>query len=251
MRLLSAALVGLALFATPAVALTNGPQLAAQAAEGLQALQRHAAEVAAAGKRMDLTTAPARDYLGRIIDAKGLAGLPAPSASDLPWMIELLQSVSAVNRTLLFFGADPKQVNFSSPPQVLIQNAKQYQDQLTSTFVFQMRLFPRIIVGVDAFAATLTPVERNSKVRQDGLAKMQRGSVESIQGALGFAADPQTSAENVRLITTAVSDTVAVWNKFATADDRRLFAHIISAIRTKPIDGKTDGNLAALSSALD
>jgi hypothetical protein len=98
---------------------------------------------------------------------------------------------------------------------------------------------------------TLPVADRNSKVRQDGLAKMRRGAVESIQGALGFAADTGTKGENVRIITTAVAETVNVWIKFTTAEDRELFARFVSAIRAKPLDGKSDGNLAAIGAVLN
>src|SRR5262245_21253349 len=111
MRRLSAALFGLLLVTAPAVALTTGPQLAAQAMEAAAELHVQAAEAAAAGKRMDLTTTAARDNLNRALDAKSLAALPAPSAKDIPWMLDLLQSANTVNLTLLFFGADASKVN--------------------------------------------------------------------------------------------------------------------------------------------
>jgi len=251
MRPLRLALFGLVLFAAPALAQTNGPSLGAKAVENAKALQAHATEVAAAGKRMDLTRAPARDHFQKIIDLKGLAALPAPAASDMPWMIEVLQAVTITNRSVLFFAADPAKFSAPDTQATLLKNVRQYEDELAALSVFQIKLMPRLMVAADAFMATLSAEERASKVRQEGFAKMRRGYIEAIQGALGFAADPQTKGSNVQAITTAVSESLTVWTKIATPDDRKTLSYIVAALREKPVDGKTNGNLAALTSALN
>jgi hypothetical protein len=60
----------------------------------------------------------------------------------------------------------------------------------------------------------------------------------------------ETKVSNVRIITTALSETIDTWSTFAEAEDRTRLAELIDAARTKPIDFKTDENLTAMASAL-
>jgi hypothetical protein len=106
MRRICSAIVGLMLLAAPAAA-RDGRQVATAAAEAARALQQQAIQAAAAGKRLDMTTAPASDNFSRIFDTKSFDGLPPINAGDLPWMIDWLVAVRNANFTLLYFGADP------------------------------------------------------------------------------------------------------------------------------------------------
>src|SRR5581483_7608636 len=119
------ALVGLTLFAAPAAA-GDGKQAAAQAVEAAQGLQHYAAEVAAAGGRMDFVHGPGAAYLQRVFDQASFASLPASAKSDqtsdptadLAWLMDWFGAVQSVNNTILYFGADPKRLTTLSQEQI-------------------------------------------------------------------------------------------------------------------------------------
>src|SRR4051794_14838238 len=102
MRHIFGAFLGLMLLAAPAGA-TDGKQAAAQATEAAKGLQQYATEAAAAGQRMDLGKGAGAGYLRRVFDQASFANLPAPAASDMPWLLDWFGAVRTANYTILYF----------------------------------------------------------------------------------------------------------------------------------------------------
>jgi hypothetical protein len=248
MRRICSAIVGLTLLAAPAAA-SDGRQTASAAAEAARALQQQAAQIAASGGRLDMTVAPASDNLRRILDVTSFDKLPPISAADMAWIIDWLVAVRTTNFTLLYFGADPRQPMRLSPEK-LERNVNQYEDEIARVMVFSQKLFPRALATAQAFFETLPEKDRNSKVRLDGFARMMSGYLESVEGALGFAAPNGTKAANVRAIAAALHDSAPVWTEIAQPDLRKRFAGLVTVARGKTADKETVVHLRAIEAAL-
>ena len=248
MRRICSAIVGLMLLAAPAVA-GDVRQAATAASEAARALQQQAVQIAASGGRLDMTAAPASENLRRILDTRSFDELPDISAADMAWLIDWLVAVRTANYTLLYFGADPKQPT-RLDPAALARNVSQYEDELARMMVFSQKLIPRALATAREFMETLPEKERNSKVRLDGFAQMMTGYMESVEGALGFAAADETKAANVRLIAAALRDSAPIWIELATPDLRQRFAGIVTAARGKTRDKNASEHLRAIEAAL-
>lgn len=248
MRRICSAIVGLMLLAAPAAA-SDGRHVATAAAEAARALQQQAIQIAAAGKRLDMTTALASDNFSRIFDTKRLDELPPISAGDMAWMVDWLVAVRTANLTLLYFGADPKQP-MRIDQAALARNVNQYEDEIARMMVFSQKLFPRLLATAQAFMEALPEKERNSKVRLDGFAKMMSGYLESVEGALGFAAADGTKTANARAIAEALRESAPIWIEIATPDVRKRFAGFVTAARGKTADAETATHLRAIEDVL-
>ena len=248
MRRICSALAALMLLAAPTAA-SDGRQVAGAAAEAARALQQQAARIAASGGRLDMAAGPASENLRRILDTKNLDELPPLSASDMSWLLDWLVVVRTVNFTFLYFGADPKQPMRLAPAQMQ-HNVNQYEDEIARVMVFSQKLFPRVLATAQAFMETLPEKERSSKVRLDGLAQMMSGDLQSVEGALGFAAADGTKPANVRMIAAALQESAPVWIEVARTDIRTRFAGILRIARGKAENKATADHLRAIEAAL-
>ena len=239
------ALLGLMLLAAPAAA-SDGKRAAVQATEAGRAFARLAAETAAAGKRIDFTTAPASGYVARIFDANAFAALLPPGATDMPWMLDWFGAARNASFTILYFGADPKQIE-SFPPDRIQRNLDQYGDQFAAGSAFLLRMYPRMMSTVQAFMATLSDEQRNSPVRQDGLAKMRSGQLEAVLGALVFAAEGGSKPENIRIMMAALRETADSWTGLVVPKDRAQVRTLLATALSKYSDEETAKSLLAVS----
>jgi hypothetical protein len=248
MRRIYLAILGLMLLALPAAA-SDGRHAAARAVASAQALQHQAAQAAAAGKRLDLTVAPASEHLRRIFDAKTFSELPPVAASDMPWITDWLGAARTTNYTLLYFGADPKRP-MQLEPAAFARNVQEYEDQIAIAITFQQRLFPRALETAHAFLESL-PQQDRTPVRLEGLAKMVDGYLESVRGALGFAADSTTKPANARMIAAAVRKSAEIWITFTEADTRKPFIDLLTAAQQQIKDKETAQHFRAIQAALE
>jgi hypothetical protein len=247
MRRICLAILGLMLLAAPAAA-SDAEQAAARAVAAAQALKQQAVETAAAGKKLDFTSGPASEYLNRIFDSKAFAELPPAADSDMPWMLDWIGAVTTTNHTLLDFGSDPKrttQPDFA----VLARNVHDYEDQITVAMVFQQRLFPRVLESGYEFLASLPEAER-TPVRLEGLAKMVDGYLDSVKGALGFAADSTIKPTNARMIAAAARASAELWIELTEEDARREFVALVTAAQRQTKDKETAQHFRAIQAAL-
>ena len=243
------ALFGLILLATPAVA-GDGKQAAAQAVEAARGLQHHAAEVAAAGQRIDFAKAPAADYFQRVFDSASLAALPAPAAADMPWVSEWFSALNSANQTIVFFGTDTKRPALQQQGQIG-RNLAEYEDQFALATAFIQNMFARLMTTALDFLNTLSEQERNSPVRQDGLAKMRHGYVDAVEGSLRFLAAGNVKPANIRIMTAALRENAGTWSKIVPPADRGRLAKLIATARDKAGDAQSSENLRAILSTLE
>jgi hypothetical protein len=249
MRRICSAIVGLLLLAAPAAAASDGRQAATAAAEAARALQQQAVRIAASGGRLDMTAGPAAENLRRVLDTKSFDELPPLSAADMPWIIDWLVAVRTTYFTIFYFGADPQQPMKLSAEQPE-RNVNQYEDEIARLVVFSQKLFPRVLATGQAFFETLPEKERNSKVRLEGFAKMITGYLESVEGALGFAAADGTKPANVRIIAAALRENAPVWIEMAGPDIRKRFAGFLKIARSKAGEAETADHFRAIEAAL-
>jgi len=243
------AFIGLMLLAGPAAA-GDGKQAAARAVEAAQGLQRYAAEVAAAGGRMDLAKGPAAEYLERVFDQASLASLAAPAPSDLPWVMDWFWAVNSANSAILYFGADPTRIAELAQEQIA-RNVNDYEDQLTTGTVFLHKMFPRLLTSALDFLNALPEQERNSPVRQDGLGKIRNAYLKTVEGSLTFVASEGAKAQTIRAITTALRENAATWARLVQPEQRGRLARLITTARDKAPDAQSSDNLRAMLSTLE
>ena len=248
MRKICLAFLGLMLLAGSAAA-SDGKQAAARATEAAQALQQQAEQAIAAGKRLDFTTGPASEHLRRVFDAKSLAELPPVAVTDMPWITDWLGAVRSANYTLMYFGADPKRP-MQIEPAAFARNVHEYEDQIADAITFQHRLFPRAIETTFAFYETLSEAER-TPVRIEGIHKMIRGYLESVSGAIGFAADSTTKPANSRMIAAVLRETADAWITFSEAEERKSFIRMMTAAQQQTKDKETARHFRAMQAALE
>lgn len=248
MRRSCVAILGLMLFAVPAAA-SDGKMAAARAVGAAHALQQQAAQAAAAGRRLDLTAAPASEHLRRIFDTKRFAELPPVAPSDMPWITDWLGAARTTNYTLLYFGADPKRP-LQLEPAAFARNVHEYEDQIAVAITFQQRLFPRALETAFGFLETL-PEQDRTPVRLEGLRKMVDGYLDSVRGALGFAADSTTKPANARTIMVAVRESVEIWITFVEPDARKNFIALATAGQQQTKDKETAEHFRAIQAALE
>jgi len=236
------------LLAAPAGA-SDGKQAAAQATEAARGLQQYAADTAAAGQRMDFAKGAGADYFQRVFDQTSFAALPAPTAADMPWLLDWFGAVRTANHTLLSFGADPKQLA-AIPPEQIARNIADYEDQFAAATAFLHRMFPRVMATALDFMKTLPEDQRNSAVRQDGLKKMRAGYVEAVEGSLTFIAAGDVKPQNIRTITEALRENADTWSRLVPPADRGRLAKLIATARDKAGDAPSAENLRAVLNTL-
>ena len=247
MRTIYGALFALMLLAAPAAA-SDGKQAAAAAAEAAQALKRHAAHVAAAGKRLDLTVAPASEHFRRVFDAKSFAELPPAAASDMEWITDWIGAVSTANHALYDFGADPRRPQ--PDPAVLARNVRGYEDQMTVANIFQQRLFPRMLESGYEFLASLPEAER-TPVRLKGLAGVVVNYLDTIRGSICFAGDNTIKPANARMIAAAVRESIDIWSEYVEDDMRKQFISVLITAQQQTKDEETAEHFRAIQAALE
>lgn len=253
MRRILAALAGVMLLVLPVAlpaAASDGAQTATVAAEAARVLQQQATEAVAAGRRLDLRSAAASENLRRILDAKSFDELPPISAADMPWLLDWLGAVRNVHFTLLYFGADPR-APMQLAPAEMERNVNEYEDEIARVMAFSQKFFPRVVDTAKAFFETLPEKERANKVRLEGFAKMMRGYMESVEGALIFVSSGGTKTANVRLLAAALHDSAPVWIGIATPELRTRLAGLAKAARGKTKDQETSDHLRAIEAALN
>lgn len=248
MRRFCVAILGLMLFAAPAVA-SDGKQAAARAVAAAQALKQQALETAAAGKQLDFTSGPASEHLRRIFDSKVFAELPPAAASDMPWITDWIGAVSTTNHTLYEFGADMKRTT-QLDLAVLARNVRQYEDQMTVAMVFQQRLFSRALDTAGEFLESLAENER-TPVRLAGLKGMVDGYLNTIRGALCFASDNTIKPANARMIAAAARESAGDWIELTEDDTRKQFIALVTAAQQQTKDTETAEHFRAIKAALE
>ena len=244
------ALLLFAALQSPALAPADGAGLAADAKAAADQLQLYLDQVAQAGWRPDFAKAPAAELLARIFDVQQLDALPAPSADDIPWLLDWAAAASKAGKAIVLFGIkppiDPVAVVRSA---AFARNALDYQDQQAIQTDFLIRIAAREPSAMLAFMQRLAP-EQRTPIREAGLKKARVGFAEMISGALGCLGDERFKAANARRISAAMRATGDIWvGSLLPGDRAKIIRHLLWA-QLAVKDDETQENLAAFSAVL-
>jgi hypothetical protein len=202
--------------------------------------------MAAEKGQLSLSAPPGSTLFATIFDTKAVETLPAPTGPDLPWLSEWLGVAASSYVGIINFGADPK----GEPLQKAVQeNVARYEGNLSVAMDFLLRLMPRMAIAADAFMQALPEKERNLPARQQGMAQVRSGYMQTVSGALTFIGGGP-KVDNSRLLAKALRDTVDVWSKLANAEERTQLLSLLAQARTGAKDPTVDDHLIAVSTAV-
>ncbi len=224
----------------------DGSRLSLTAVQAAKEFKVYLDQTATAKGQLDLSAPPGSALFEKIFDTKAIQTLPAPTAIDLPWLSEWLNVAASTYLGIVNFGADPK----GDPMQKTVQeNVIRHEDKLALAMDFLLRLMPRMTVSADAFMQALPEKDRNVQTRQQGMGQIRSGYIQTISGALTFISGGP-KADNSRLLARALRDTVDVWSKLASTEERQQLLSLLAQARTGAKDPAVDDNLIVVSKVL-
>ncbi len=230
---------------TPASA-QDGPRLSLAAVQASKEFKAYLDKAAAEKTQLDLAAPPGSTLFATIFDTKAVEALPAATGADLPWLSEWLGVAASSYVGIINLGSDPK----GEPLQKAVQeNVARYEDQLSVAMDFLLRLMPRMAIAADAFMQALSEKERNLPVRQQGMAQVRSGYMQTVSGAVTFIGGGP-KVDNARLLAKALQDTVDVWGKLANPEERNQLLSLLAQARAGAKDPTVDDQLIAVSAAL-
>ena len=246
MRQFVALLVVICLGWPAAVFAQDGPRLSLAAVQASKEFKTFLDKAAAEKEPLKLSTPPGSDLFATIFDTKAVETLPTPTSADLPWLSEWLGVAASSYVGIINFAADPK----DEPLQKAVQdNVARYEDKLSAAMDFLLRLMPRMATAADAFMQALPEQERNLPARQQGMAQVRSGYMQTVAGALTFIGGGPNQ-QNARLLAKALRDTVNSWGKLANAQERTQFLSQLAQARTGAKDPSVDEDLIAASTTI-
>ena len=230
---------------TPAMA-QDGPRLSLAAVQASKEFKAYMDKTAAAKGQLELSVPPASGPFAKIFDTKSLQALPPSTGPDLAWLSEWLGVAATSYVGIVNFGADPKG---EALQQAVLNNVERYEDELATAMNFLLRLMPRVAVSATAFMQKLPEKDRNAPVRQQGVAQIRSGYLQTVSGAITFISGGP-KAQNSQLVSIALRDTVGEWSKLATSDERTTLLTLLAQARTGAKDAQVEDSLLAVSTAV-
>ena len=224
----------------------DGPRLSLAAVQASKEFKVYLDKAAADKAPLDLSASPASILFATIFNTTAVETLPAPTGPDLSWLSEWLGSAASSYVGIINVGGDPK----GEPLQrAVLENVTRYESELTKALDFLLRLMPRMALAAETFMQALPEKERNLPARQQGLAQVRSGYMQTVAGALTFiSGGPKIN--NARVLAKALRDTVDIWSKRADAEERTQFLSLLAQARTSAKDAAVDDQLMAVSTAI-
>ena len=224
----------------------DGPRLSLTAVQASKDFKAYLDKSVAEKSELNLSSPPGSTLFAAIFDTKPVEGLPAPTGSDLPWLSEWLGVAASTYVGIINFGADPQ----GEPLQKAVQeNVARYEGHLSTAMDFLLRLMPRMALAADAFMQALPEKDRSLSARQQGMAQVRNGYMQTVDGAITFISGGP-KVDNSRLLAKALRDTVDIWSKRASAEERTQFLSQLAQARTGAKDPTVDDRLIAVSTAI-
>jgi hypothetical protein len=236
--------------ASPALAQTapsDGPSVAAGARDAAAQLVFYLEKTARAGNQPDFSKAPAADIFGRVFDFNALAALPAPSPSDLPWLIDWGSAANQANKAILFYRITPP-VDPIADRAWIERNMAELEDPLVLADSFIVRIMAREAQSMFLFMDQLTP-EQRTPIREQGLTRALAGMAGTVYTVLCKLTSGLKPA-NQRLVGAAIGDTAEVWAKDILPRDRPLIMQEAAKAQIAVEDAAAKKSIAAFSAAL-
>jgi hypothetical protein len=145
----------------------------------------------------------------------------------------------------LLFGSEP-----GAPQEsVVAANLQRNEKEISVAMEFLLFIMPRTTGAASAFFETLPESERNSTVRQNGLARMRAGYMQTVSGAVTFIGGGP-KPENARLVAAALRTTLGDWIQLSNAENRTELLTLLAQARNGNKDEKVQADLLAVSSGL-
>jgi hypothetical protein len=131
----------------------------------------------------------------------------------------------------------------------MIENLQRNEKEVSVAMEFLLYIMPRTTGAASAFFEALPESERNSPVRQNGLARMRAGYMQTVSGGTQFISG-SPKPENARLVAAALRTTLGDWIQYSSADDRTALLTLLAQARNANKDEKIQADLLAVSNAL-
>jgi hypothetical protein len=194
----------------------DGPKAAAAAKEAAANMQAYLRDLEKSKGQPDYSKPPVSEYIKRIFNADTLSALPAPKAEDFDWVGEWFESVNQSYGAIALFNV--KDRTTAEGRQAVIRNLEQYEDTIWTAYAFQLRLMARVGRTTSLNLDSLPPDQRSDASK----AELDRFNSVLVQAAIGTARTLTTDLKpkNLRLLATALHDTVTVWVPLATPQER-------------------------------
>ena len=224
----------------------DGPRLSLAAVQASKDFKAYLDKTGAEKGQLDLSSPPGSTLFATIFDTKAVEALPAPTGPDLAWLSEWLGVAASSYVGIINFSADPQ----GEPLQKAVQeNVARYEGNLSAAMDFLLRLMPRMAIAADAFMQALPEKDRILPARQQGMAQVRNGYMQTVAGAITFISGGP-KVDNSRLLAKALRDTVDIWSKRANAEERTQFLSQLAQARTGAKDPTVDDHLIAVSTAI-
>jgi len=229
--------------AVQVAAAQDGARASVGAVIAAKELQTHFDQLSATQSTPDYSKPPASELFRAIFNTAAIPKAGATTPKDLNWLLEWVGASSGAYGAMLNFGAAPGAPLTSA---VAAKNIIQYEDEMSRAMEFLLRISPRLASTAVSFMESLPEKERNQPVRQQGLARMRSGLMQTLSGSVTFLGS-QPKANNARMLAAALRDTAPEWVRFTTADDRTNVLGLLAKARTTAKDDKVTDDLLAVS----
>ncbi|MDR6873117.1 hypothetical protein J2Y55_004141 [Bosea sp. BE125] len=162
--------------------------------------------------------------LAALWDAPIILGRPPYASNDIPLLLDILAKETQILKTYALFSADP-----ARQPDTA-RNAMLFQDEITRSHVFLIKVIAAAMPAVADFITRLKPDEMNDARRQ-GLRMMRLGFLEIVNAATLALRSPGLTPENQRALANGLAENAAALAKGTTRGDRlALVATVQSAL---------------------
>jgi hypothetical protein len=236
--------------ASPALAQTapsDGPSVAAGARDASAQLVFYLQKTAKAGNQPDFSKAHVADLFGGVFDFEALAALPAPSPSDLPWLIDWVSAATQADKAILFYRIT-QPVDPIADRAWIERNMVELEDQLVLADSFIVRILAREAQSIFLFMDHLAP-EQRTPIREQGFTGARTAAAATVYTVLCKLTSGLKPA-NERVVGAAIGETAEVWAKDILPKDRQLIMQQAAKAQIAVEDAAAKKSIAAFSAAL-
>ncbi|WNJ88774.1 hypothetical protein [Bosea sp. 685] len=162
--------------------------------------------------------------LAALWNAPAILGRPPYASNDIPLLLDILGKETQIMKTYALFSADP-----ALQPDTA-RNAMLFQDEITRSHVFLIKVIAAAMPAVADFITRLKPDEMNDARRQ-GLRTMRLGLLEIVSSATLALRSPGLTPENQLVLANGLAENAVALAKGTTRGDRlALVATVQSAL---------------------
>ena len=189
----------------------NAPELSQAIYGEIDALAR---QTRRSGTLPRWSDAAQREVLARFWDEDALLGRPPHRSAEVPALIGIGESHSALLKTYLLFAKK------SADLPDMAANGFEFQDEIARSMAFQIAVMAASVPALEDFIAGL-PAAELTEIRRQGLRQMRLGFSGAIAGTALFARSPGLSEANRDIVAGALARHAASLARSLELSDRR------------------------------